>query len=114
MIKINNIEKEVLNKFKTLENIYKFLAENKVEEELVFSHGDMSLPNIFAFNNRLSGLIDVGESGIADKWFDIAIVVKSIKRNYGEEAVNLFFKELKIEKQQSKIDYYILLMELYL
>lgn len=108
------MSEEVLEKFKTPKNIYQYLVKNRFEEELVFSHGDVSLPNLFTNNGEFTGFIDVGECGIADKWFDIAIAVKTIKRNYGDEAVLEFYKQLEIEPDTFKIDYYLLLMELYL
>ena len=114
LIDINNISSEVIEKFKTPENIYNYLKENKIEEELTFTHGDISLPNIFAHKNKFSGFIDIGECGIADKWFDLAILTKTLKRNYGEESIDILFKELGIEKDNKKINYYLLLMELYL
>lgn len=115
LINLDIISKEVLEKFNNPINIYNYLLENRFEEELCFTHGDMSLPNIFAHNNKFSGFIDVGECGVADKWFDIAIAVRTIKRNYEvDEAIDLFFEQLGIEKDQNKIDYYLLLMELYI
>lgn len=114
LIKIENIKKATLEKYGDLENVLKYLKENKFESELCFSHGDTSLPNIFALNSSFSGFIDVGECGIADKWFDLAICEKSIKRNYGEEYIPKFYKELNIVRDQEKIDYYLLMMELYL
>lgn len=115
LINLDNLSKDVLEKFKNPNNIYNYLLENKFEEELCFTHGDMSLPNIFAYNNRFSGFIDVGECGVADKWFDIAIAFRTIKRNYEvDEAIDLLFEQLGIEKDQKKIDYYLLLMELYI
>lgn len=113
LIDEKNISKEVLDRFGSIENIYKYLIENRFDEELVFSHGDMSLPNIFGTKDSFIGFIDIGESGIADKWFDIAICVKSIKRNYGEEYISIFFKELGIIPDNKKIDYYLLIMELF-
>ena len=115
----NNFDKleisdHVLEKFRNPENIYKHLVENRFKEELCFSHGDISLPNIFTLNNEFTGFIDVGDCGIADKWFDIAIAVRTIKRNYGEKAVDEFFKQLGVKKDNNKINYYLLLMELYL
>ena len=110
----NNISDEVIEKFKTPENIYQYLLDNRFEEDICFSHGDISLPNIFAYNNKFSGFIDVGECGIADRWFDLAIATRTIKRNYGEEAVDAFFEQLGVEKDINKINYYLLMMELYL
>ena len=114
LIKEQDLKKETLKKYGSLDNILKYLKENKFYDELCFSHGDTSLPNIFVYKNKFSGFIDVGECGIADKWFDLAICEKSIKRNYGEEFIPKFYKELKIIPDRNKIDYYLLMMELYL
>jgi len=114
LIDISQLSESTLNKFGSLENILDFLKTNKFYEEKCFSHGDTSLPNIFALDNKFSGFIDVGECGIADKWFDLAICEKSIKRNYGEEYISKFYEELNIIPNREKIDYYLLMMELYL
>lgn len=114
LLDLNNINVDVLKQFKTPENIYQYLVDNRFEEDLCFTHGDISLPNIFVHNNHFSGFVDVGECGIADKWFDLAIATRTIRRNYGEEAVNTFFEQLNIKKDDFKINYYLLMMELYL
>jgi aminoglycoside 3'-phosphotransferase III len=114
LIDINNVSDRALEKHKSLEGIYNYLVNNVFKEELCFSHGDISLPNVFACNNKFSGFVDVGECGIADKWFDIAIVEKSIVRNYGKQYINNFYNLLDIVPDQKKIDFYQLLMELYL
>lgn len=65
-------------------------------------------------DNRISGFIDLGRSGKADKWYDIAFCVRSIRDNYREEKyVKLFFDLLGIEPDWEKIKYYILLDELF-
>lgn len=114
LIHLEDLKEETLKRFGNLENIVKFLKDNKFNDEYCFSHGDTSLPNIFAFENKFSGFIDVGECGIADKWFDLAICEKSIRRNYGEEYIQEFYNELNIVPDRQKIDYYLLMMELYL
>lgn len=114
LIRIEDLREETLKKFGSLENIVKFLKDNKFNDEYCFSHGDVSLPNIFAIDNKFVGFIDVGECGIADKWFDLAICEKSIRRNYGEKYISKFYKELNIIPDRDKIDYYLLMMELYL
>lgn len=114
LINISQISKKTLDRFGNLENILKYLKENKFDGNNCFSHGDTSLPNIFANNDKFSGLIDVGECGIADKWFDLAICEKSIRRNYGEEYISKFYELLNIVPDRRKIDYYLLIMELYL
>ena len=114
LIHLEDLKEETLKKFGNLENIIKFLKDNKFDDEYCFSHGDTSLPNIFASGNEFVGFIDVGECGIADKWFDLAICEKSIKRNYGEQYISKFYDELNIIPERDKIDYYLLMMELYL
>ena len=114
LININEISEDTLKRFGNVDNILKFLKENKFSAELCFSHGDTSLPNIFAIKDKFSGFIDVGECGIADKWFDLAICEKSIRRNYGDKYIAKFYEELKIVPERDKIDYYLLMMELYL
>lgn len=114
LINESNLKVETLEKYGNLENILKYLKENKFDSAPCFSHGDTSLPNIFANDGKFSGFIDVGECGIADKWFDLAICEKSIKRNFGEEYISKFYEELNIVPEREKIDYYLLMMELYL
>ncbi len=114
LITSENIDKKTLERFGTPEGILEYLKDNKFTEDLCFSHGDISLPNIFAENGKFSGFIDVGDCGIADRWFDIAIVIRSIIRNFGEEYVQEFLNKLGIKYDKFKFDYYMLLMQLYL
>ncbi len=123
LIDIEDFEPETFseNGFKDIEELYKFLEDNKPNQELLFSHGDYCLPNIF-FNNiknivsdhSVSGFIDLGNCGIADKWQDIALCVRSLAYNLGTDAyTDLLFEELEIEKNIDKIRYYILLEKLF-
>jgi len=108
--------------FKNPAELLAWLEENRPEEEMVLSHGDYCLPNIFFMNKMVSGFIDMGRSGVADKWLDIAICYRSLKHNYdgtytGEAyegfQPELLFEELEIETDWDKIKYYILLDELF-
>lgn len=76
--------------------------------------GDMGDSNIFVKDGKVSGFIDLGRSGRADKWYDIAFCVRSIREDIGEEQyVELFFDLLGIKPDWEKIKYYILLDELF-
>jgi aminoglycoside phosphotransferase len=94
--------------------LYDYLIANQPEEELVFSHGDYCLPNVFFDNGKATGFIDLGSAGIADKWQDIATCVRSLEFNLkSKEYTNLFFECLAIKPDYKKIEYYLLLNELF-
>ena len=112
--KINNedINKKILDRFITKENILKYLKGNKPKQIIGFTHGDMSLPNIFACDGHFSGLLDVSECGLGDIYFDLVICEISIERNYGKEYIDKFYESLGIEKDEFKSEYYRILMSL--
>ena len=96
--------------FENINNIIKYLKGNKPKQIIGFTHGDMSLPNIFANNGNFSGFVDIDECGIGDIYFDLVICEISIERNYGKEYIDVFYDKLGIEKDEFKSDYYRILM----
>lgn len=111
-IKECDIDEKILKRFHTKESILKYIKGNKPKQIIGFTHGDMSLPNILASNGHFSGLIDVGNAGISDIYFDLVICEMSIERNYGSEYIQIFYDKLGIEKDEFKSDYYRILMSL--
>ncbi len=105
------------NEFTTPMELYNYLIQNKPTEENCFCHGDYCLPNIFIDDNKVTGFIDLGSSGIADKWQDIALCVRSLEYNLKNvdktKYIDLLFEHLNIEPNWDKINYYILLDELF-
>jgi len=101
--------------FESPNELHAYLKTHRPNEELVFSHGDFGDSNIFIRNDQVSGFIDLGRSGKADKWHDIAFCVRSIKNDMGnkKEYLDLFFNLLELEPDWEKIKYYILLDELF-
>lgn len=109
--------------FKDVPDLLSHLDQNRPDEDLVFSHGDFCLPNIFVSGCETIGFLDWGNGGIADRWQDIALCVRSLRHNctedgiYGEDEYlqykALLFKELGIEPDEDKIRYFILLDELF-
>ncbi|MDD2435827.1 MAG: aminoglycoside 3'-phosphotransferase [Bacilli bacterium] len=115
LVSEDDLQGEVKEKFKTIGKVYDYLVNNKPTEQLCFSHGDLSLPNVFYENDKITGFLDLGDAGVADYWYDIAILVKSIRRNYEDEKYEkMLFNYLNIEPDYTKIEYYILLTELFL
>lgn len=109
------------NGFSNPMKLYEYLRDNRPEKEKAFVHGDYCLPNVFIENNEVSGYLDIGNSGVGDRWQDIALAVRSMRYNLEligkEEAYpslyQIFFEELGIEPDDKKIRYYILLDELF-
>lgn len=124
LVDLDNIEPDTFgeNGFRNPLELLQWLYQNRPKEELALSHGDYCLPNIFGIQGQVSGYIDLGKTGIADKWCDIAICYRSLSHNYGGKYNKkthvkyddaLLFRELGIEPDWEKIRYYILLDELF-
>ncbi len=109
--------------FKDVPDLYEYLDRNRPKEDFVFSHGDFCLPNVFVSGCNVAGFLDWGNGGIADRWQDIALCVRSLRHNYMEytgygegeyqKHKALLFQELGIKPDEEKIRYYILLDELF-
>lgn len=90
------------------------LATRPAKEDLVFTHGDYCLPNVLLHDGHLSGFIDWGRAGIADRYMDLAIAARSLTHNWGAQWTTLLFKEYGLtEVDEAKVRYYILLDELF-
>ena len=105
------------DRFHNFKGLLEWLIANKPKEDLVFSHGDYCLPNVLFKGNEISGFVDLGRSGIADKWQDVALCIRSMKYNLGEvyddKYTDYFLNELDLKPDWEKIEYYILLDELF-
>ena len=111
-IKEKDIKKEILDRFHTKEAILKYLKGNMPKQIIGFTHGDMSLPNIYACNGHFSGLLDTEDAGLSDIYYDLVVCEISIERNYGKEYIDVFYEKLGIEKDEFKSDYYRILLSL--
>jgi aminoglycoside phosphotransferase len=99
---------------RTAGDLFRELVETKpADEDLVFTHGDYCLPNIILENGKLSGFVDLGNSGVADRYQDIALLTRSVKYNFGERWTETLFEMLGIEPDVQKINFYMLLDEFF-
>lgn len=99
---------------RTAESLFEELIQTcPADEDLVFTHGDYCLPNIILKDAKLSGFIDLGNAGIADKYQDIALLARSVKYNFGAEWENFLYENLKIKPDLKKIRFYTLLDEFF-
>ncbi len=125
LVDVDNTEPETFGPggFSGPEELLLWLEENQPEEDLVLTHGDFCLPNIFADQGHISGFIDLGRMGPADRWQDVALLLRSLRHNlrgmYSGGKVWYAFEErmlleaLGIPMDEEKDRYYMLLDELF-
>ena len=124
LVDVDNVEPDTFgpNGFENPQALLEWLIANRPEEELVFSHGDYCLPNVLLQDGKVSGFLDLGRAGVADKYQDIALCYRSFLHNYdgkygggnyGDVNPEIVFEKLGIKPDWEKIRYYILLDELF-
>lgn len=113
LIELDSFEEENIGK--SPEQLFEKLKKYKLDKpELVFTHGDYCFDNIIVNKGILSGFIDIGRGGVADKYQDIALALRSIKHELGEEWAGKFLDEYGLRNiDNKKIEFFTLLDEFY-
>ena len=98
-------------------------ATRPAAEDLVVSHGDYCLPNIVLDPDTVvvTGLIDVGRAGLADRHSDLALMTRSLgspaNPSYGSETAQRFLRRYAesgdVEVDTARLDFYRLLDEFF-
>ena len=98
-----------------LKELFEKLSKTKpIDFEPVFTHGDYCLDNVIFDFDGLSGFIDMGNGGIADRYQDIALAIRSVQDDISGELVGLFCEEYGLrEININKMEFYILLDEFF-
>jgi kanamycin kinase len=81
-------------------------------EDLVVCHGDYCLPNVLIDRDEVTGLVDLGELGVADRWRDLAVATWSVTWNLGPGYEEAFLAAYGIELDPNRLAYYRLLYDL--
>lgn len=81
-------------------------------EDLVVCHGDYCFPNILLDEGQITGYLDLGELGVADRWCDVAVGAWSTTWNVGPGYEDLFYESYGIEPDPQRIEFYRLLYSL--
>lgn len=81
-------------------------------EEVVLCHGDYCLPNVLVDDGRISGYVDLGELGLADRWWDLSVATWSVGWNLGPDWEPAFLDAYGIEPDLERVDYFRLLYDL--
>ncbi len=95
------------------------LGQRPENEDLVVCHGDLCLPNVILDPDsvEVTGVLDVGRLGVADRWTDLAIGTRSLASpenpQFGQWAAEQYLAAYGIELDHEKSDYYRLLDEFF-
>lgn len=83
-------------------------------EDIVVTHGDACLPNLILDGEYVSGFVDVGRLGLADRHADLALAYRSLGSDLGpdmaEQFLDIYGRALI---DPAKLRYYALLDELF-
>lgn len=93
--------------------LYEILQEARpAEDDEVFTHGSFGLDAALLDQTGVSGVVDWGLAGVADRYVDLAAAVRSIAGTLGPEQIPLFFRCYGLEHPDPrKLDFYALLAE---
>ncbi len=87
-------------------------ATAPADEDLVVCHGDYCPPNVLLVDGRVTGYLDLGELGVADRWCDVATGGWSTCWNFGVDLEPLFYESYGIAPDAERIRFYRLLYDL--
>jgi kanamycin kinase len=82
-------------------------------EDLVVCHGDYCMPNVLLDETgTITGYVDLGELGVADRWWDVAVGAWSTTWSIGPGWEELFYESYGIEPDPDRIRFFRLLYDL--
>ncbi len=81
-------------------------------EDLVVCHGDYCPPNALITDGHVTGYVDLGELGVADRWWDLAVATRAVTGNYGPHLEDLFLHTYGTPPDPHRQAFYRLLYDL--
>ena len=94
------------------EAVARLEATAPTDEDLVVCHGDYCYPNMFIEGAEVTGYLDLGELGVADRWWDVATGMWSTTWNVGPGYEELFAESYGVAIDAAKVAYYRLQYDL--
>jgi kanamycin kinase len=88
------------------------VATQPSSEDLVVCHGDYCFPNMLLEEGVVTGYLDLGELGVADRWWDIAVGGWSVTWNVDPKWEPLFYEAYGVEPDPERIRFYRLMYDL--
>lgn len=90
-----------------------FLEQHRPRsEDLVVCHGDYCFANALIDDWAVVGYLDLGELGVADRWWDLAVTTWSTTWNLGPGWEHTFLDAYGVEEDPDRIAFFRLLYDL--
>ncbi|MCU0385345.1 MAG: aminoglycoside 3'-phosphotransferase [Flavihumibacter sp.] len=84
------------------------------EADLVFTHGDYCPDNLIVHDGVVAAFIDMGRGGVADRYQDVALAIRSLKHESLENLIPLFLQHYGLTYlDENKLRFYTLLDEFF-
>ena len=81
---VNETDFDAIRLGRSAEELFAELVSSRpAGEDLVFTHGDYCLPNVMIDGDNIAGFVDWSRAGVADRFRDIALVIRSLESNSG-------------------------------
>jgi kanamycin kinase/aminoglycoside 3'-phosphotransferase-2 len=83
------------------------------DEDLVVVHGDCTLDNLILDGGEVTGFVDVGRSGVGDRYLDLAVIARELAHHVSPASLGPFFDLYGLDRPElRKVDFYVLLDEI--
>ena len=69
------------------------------------SNGDYCLPNVLIGGSGVTGFVDLGELGVADRWWDLAVATWRVTWNLGPGYEAAFLAAYAVAPDPERIAY---------
>ncbi len=93
------------------EAVRKLESARPPAEDAVVCHGDYCVPNILMNEKGVVGYVDLGELGVSDRWWDLAVATWSLTWNFGPGYESLFLDAYGVGPNEHKMRFYRLLYD---
>ncbi|MBL7767578.1 MAG: aminoglycoside 3'-phosphotransferase [Flavipsychrobacter sp.] len=99
----------------TAEQLWDELTRYKpIEADLVFTHGDYCPDNLIVREGVVAAFIDMGRAGVADRYQDLSLAIRSLKHESLEELIPLFLQHYGLTyMDEKKLRFYTILDEFF-
>lgn len=107
----DDFELELWGEHNSYLSLWNQLNTSRVDENLTFSHGDITDSNILLDQQDQIYFLDLGRAGLADQYVDIAFVERCLREDVSLKSAQLFLMQLQRD-DYDKRKYFLQLDEL--